>query len=302
MNKTLITAALVAIGMSACSGSPAAQESAASPATTTAVATPAAKSIAGASVAVKSGSSPFGQILVDEGGSTLYAFTNDIAAESTCTGTCAEAWPPVLVDPSWTVAPGLDAGVFSTVIRDDGGEQLMAGKFPLYRFSGDARPGDVNGQRSGGVWFVVDTKASIIEGDGASTTGTTEPTATTPTTQEAVAAPIVAVADNDLGQLLVDADGRTMYGFTKDADGTPTCVDGCANAWPPVIVDETLDLSTLPESASLSIVDRPEGSKQLKAGKWPLYYFSGDTAAGETNGQGSGGIWFVVGADTKLIK
>ena len=56
------------------------------------------------------------------------------------------------------MAPGLDSGVFSTVARDDGAAQLTAGQFPLYYFSGDARPGDVNGQGSGNVWFVVDPR------------------------------------------------------------------------------------------------------------------------------------------------
>ena len=118
----------------------------------------------------------------------------------------------------------------------------------------------------------------------------------------APAAPLVGVADNALGQLLADANGRTLYGLTQDAAGTPTCVGGCASAWPPVVVDDSLDLSSLPSAASFSIVDRPDGTKQLKAGKWPLYYFSGDTAAGEANGQGSGGVWFVVAPDAKLIK
>ena len=116
------------------------------------------------------------------------------------------------------------------------------------------------------------------------------------------AAPLLGVADNALGQLLAGANGRTLYGLTKDAGGTPTCVGGCATAWPPVIVDDSLDLSTLPSTASFSIVDRPDGTKQLKAGKWPLYYFSGDTAAGEANGQGSGGVWFVVAPNATLIK
>jgi predicted lipoprotein with Yx(FWY)xxD motif len=171
----------------------------------------------------------------------------------------------------------------------------MAGKFPLYRFSGDARPGDVNGQGSGGVWFVVDGSANIVQDDAAAPTETSA-------APVAEAAPLLGVSDNELGQLLADAAGRTLYGFTKDADGTPTCVDGCANAWPPVVVDESLDLGTLPDSATFSIVDRPDGSKQLKAGKWPLYYFSGDTAPGDTNGQASGGIWFVVAPDATLIK
>jgi predicted lipoprotein with Yx(FWY)xxD motif len=126
--------------------------------------------------------------------------------------------------------------------------------------------------------------------------------ASPPETTAAPAAPLLGVADNALGQLLADANGRTLYGLTQDAAGTPTCVGGCAAAWPPVVVDDSLDLSSLPSTASFSIVDRPDGTKQLKAGKWPLYYFSGDTAAGEANGQGSGGVWFVVAPNATLIK
>jgi len=229
----------------------------------------------------------------------LYAFTNDTDAKSTCTGTCAEAWPPVIVDPSWSVAPGLDAGVFSTVIRDDGSEQLTAGRFPLYRFSGDARPGDVNGQGSGGVWFVVSTDALPVEGDAAPSIEV----APSPNSQAPVAtAPLVSVVDNPLGKILAGPTGLTLYALTKDADGVPTCSDACAKAWPPVLVDASIDLSTLPNAQMFSVVDRPDGSKQLKAGKWPLYTFSGDAAPGDTNGQGSGGVWFVVGEDGKLLK
>jgi predicted lipoprotein with Yx(FWY)xxD motif len=297
MKKHHIVAIATLTALTACAGSEAAKTATpTTPPTAPAVATtlpPAAA--AGTTVVVKAGSSSFGQILVDATGNTLYAFTNDTAAQSTCTGACADAWPPVLVDPSWTVAPGLDAGVFSTVVRPDGGEQLTAGRFPLYRFSGDARPGDANGQGSGRVWFVVDDKASIIEGDAAAPTDTSA-------APPAEAAPFLGVADTELGQLLADANGRTLYGLTKDSDGTPTCVDGCATAWPPVVVDGSLDLSSLPSSASFSIVDRPDGTKQLKAGTWPLYYFSGDSAAGEANGQGSGDVWFVVAADATLIK
>ena len=300
MKKQHIIAVSMITGLAtlaACGGSEAVKPAVptAVPVASVPVATTVAPATAGASVVVKAGSSSFGQILVDATGNTLYAFTNDTAAQSTCTGTCADAWPPVIVDPSWTVAPGLDAGVFSTIIRTDGSEQLMARRFPLYRFSGDARPGDVTGQGSGGVWFVVDGSANIIENSQVAPTDTGA-------TPKAAAAPLLGVADNELGQLLADATGRTLYGFTKDANGSPTCVDGCAQAWPPVVVDESLDLSTLPGSATFSIVDRPDGTKQLKAGKWPLYYFSGDTAAGDANGQGSGGIWFVVAPNATLIK
>ena len=76
---------------------------------------------------------------------------------------CADAWPPVIVDSQWSVGPGLDTGVFSTVRRDDGTEQLVAGKFPLYDYSGDAAPGDRNGQGSGDVWFIVGTDAKLVK-------------------------------------------------------------------------------------------------------------------------------------------
>ena len=55
-------------------------------------------------------------------------------------------------------------------------------------------------------------------------------------------------------------------------------------------------------TAAITTVDAPGGGTMLKAGKWPLYRFAGDAAPGDTNGQGSGGVWFVVGADGKLIK
>lgn len=312
------------LALSACGSSTKATPVAAEAPTASAAPTPStgAKPAAGAGVALKAASSPVGQILVDAQGRTLYAFTNDVNAQSTCTGTCAEAWPPQIVDESWTVAPGLDSGIFSTSARADGTLQLMAGKFPLYYFSGDAKPGDVNGQGSGGVWFAVTPNATTVPGPavgGAPTTAAAAPTTAaaapatagygkaavgpTTTASAATAAPsIVGVADNALGSIVVDSKGRTLYAFTKDVDGTSTCVDGCAKAWPAVLVNGDIAVGSGLDKGQFTTVARVDGTKQLKLGKWPLYYFSGDTAAGETNGQGSGGSWFVIGKDAKLIK
>lgn len=128
----------------------------------------------------------------------------------------------------------------------------------------------------------------------------------TPTTAAPAAAAkqpsLVSVAASDLGQILADAEGMTLYGFTDDANGQPTCVAACAKAWPPLTVAGSFDVSTLPASGAFSIVARADGTSQLKSGKWPLYYFAGDGAEGETNGQASGGKWFVVGADGVLVK
>jgi predicted lipoprotein with Yx(FWY)xxD motif len=289
-------AALAAVGLAACGGgSHDATPAAAPPA-------PAASAPAPAStIAVKVADAAGGKILVGTDGKTLYGFTNDVAATSTCYSTCAQAWPPVLVGSEWMVGPGLDSGVFSTITRDDGTTQLVAGKFPLYEYAGDAAPGDTNGQASGDVWYVVGSDAKLIKDLPAAAPATTAPAAPATTAAPAPAPASITLADTPLGKIMVDAEGRTLYAFTNDKDGTSTCNGACAKAWPaaPITGDPVAGDGI---TAALTTVDNPAGGKMLKAGKWPLYRFSGDAAPGDTNGQGSGGVWFVVGADGKLIK
>jgi predicted lipoprotein with Yx(FWY)xxD motif len=297
--------ALAAVGLAACGGG-SSDSPAAAPALAPAQApAPASAPVAGAPVAVKVADSTTGKILIGADGRTLYGFTNDVDAKSTCYSTCAAAWPPVLVDSQWSVGPGLDTGVFSTVLRDDGTEQLVAGKFPLYAYSGDAAPGDHNGQGSGDVWFIVASDAKLVktaaDAKAAATTTVAPAAAAATTAAPAPAAPALKLADTPLGKIMVDADGHTLYAFTKDANGTPTCTDACAKAWPAAKVTGT-PASDPAITAAITTVDAPGGGSMLKAGKWPLYRFAGDAAAGDTNGQGSGGVWFVVGADGKLIK
>jgi len=108
-----------------------------------------------------------------------------------------------------------------------------------------------------------------------------------------VPATTVASRDSSLGSVLVDGNQLTLYGLTKDSDGTPTCVDACAVAWPPLTITGTTVPAGL-DASVFSVVSRPDGTHQLKAGKWPLYRYVGDAAPGDVNGQGSGGVWFVV--------
>ena len=129
-------------------------------------------------------------------------------------------------------------------------------------------------------------------------------TATPGSTPVAPATPPTAsamLADTTLGKIVVDSDGRTLYAFANDADGTSTCTGACAKAWPAAIVTAA-PVPGPGVTATLSLVDAPDGGKMLKAGQWPLYRFAGDATAGDTNGQGSGGAWFVVRADGTLVK
>ena len=120
-------------------------------------------------------------------------------------------------------------------------------------------------------------------------------TPATSTTSRSAASAAVAVdaRDTALGRVLVDGKQLTLYGLTNDDHGTSTCVDACAMAWPP----ETVQGAALPsglDPAIFSVVTRPDGTHQLKAGMWPLYRFAGDAAPGDVNGQGTGGVWYVV--------
>jgi len=109
----------------------------------------------------------------------------------------------------------------------------------------------------------------------------------------------VATAETSIGTVLVDGAGRTLYAFTEDTAGEPTCIDACAGAWPPALVDGAPAVGDL-DPTLFSTVEHPEGA-QLKVGDHPLYTFAGDAAAGDVNGHGSGDVWFAVAADGTLI-
>ena len=113
----------------------------------------------------------------------------------------------------------------------------------------------------------------------------------------------IALADNALGSILVDANGMTLYGFTPDEGGTPTCYDDCATAWPPLLADSAAAATVAEglDASKLTTVERTDGGLQVVYGGWPLYFFASDTAAGDATGQGVGTKWYVVGADGALI-
>jgi predicted lipoprotein with Yx(FWY)xxD motif len=117
----------------------------------------------------------------------------------------------------------------------------------------------------------------------------------------ATGAAAVTLADSKLGKIIVDANGMTLYAFLKDTGGASACSGACANAWPPAAATGTPTAGT-GITGSLTAVARPDGTMQLKLGDWPLYRFAGDAAAGDTNGQGSNSVWYVVGADGQPIK
>jgi len=114
----------------------------------------------------------------------------------------------------------------------------------------------------------------------------------------------IDLATDALGEIIVDGKGVTLYAFTPDEAGTPTCYDDCAASWPPLLAEggAAPAAGTGLDASKLTTVDRTDGTKQVKYGDWPLYYFAGDSAAGDTNGQGLATKWYVVDATGAMIK
>lgn len=132
------------------------------------------------------------------------------------------------------------------------------------------------------------------------------PSAAAPSAEASVAAPAgpatIALAETSLGTVIVDSAGKTLYLFEKDTAGESTCYDDCAATWPPLLATGEAVAGTGLDASKLTTVDRTDGTKQVKYGDWPLYYFAADAAAGDTNGQAVGDIWWVVDATGAAIK
>lgn len=91
------------------------------------------------------------------------------------------------------------------------------------------------------------------------------------------------------GDVLVAANGMTLYTFDKDAPNKSNCNDGCLKAWPALIA--TADTKV---SGEFSIVTRDDGAKQIAMNGKPLYFYVADQKAGDVTGDGSGGVWHAI--------
>ena len=93
---------------------------------------------------------------------------------------------------------------------------------------------------------------------------------------------------------LTGQNGMTLYVLTSDTPDTSTCTASCATNWPPLTVPSgTTATSPVGAMDSFGTITRPDGTTQVTYNHMPLYYYSGDSAAGDTNGEGKLGVWFV---------
>ncbi len=99
------------------------------------------------------------------------------------------------------------------------------------------------------------------------------------------------------GKILTNKDGMTLYTFDKDKDGVSNCYGGCAAKWPPYIAKEGAEAKK-----GWGLVERKDGSKQWTYNNQPLYTWVGDTKAGDTTGDGVGGVWHTAEKGKKAAK
>lgn len=136
----------------------------------------------------------------------------------------------------------------------------------------------------------------------ASSSAAAAPSSTGSGTMGTSAGTDLATADSDLGKIVVDGKGMTLYYFTKDTKGTKTsaCTGECLDAWPIAVAagDKPVVDGV---SGTVGTIDAPDGSKQLTLNGMPLYYFAQDKEPGDTLGQGLNDVWYVAAPDGEMI-
>lgn len=114
----------------------------------------------------------------------------------------------------------------------------------------------------------------------------------------------VAVGNTNLGKILVDSSGRTLYLFEADTGTQSTCSGACAHAWPALTTSGSPNAGGRASTAGLATTVRSDGTTQVTYHGHPLYHFINDKNAGETNGAGVtafGARWDVVSASGDRI-
>ena len=161
----------------------------------------------------------------------------------------------------------------------------------------------------------VTVEPTTVATEAPATDAATEPAATdaateAPATDAPTGVPVTGAATVNVaevetfGQALVDAEGRSLYLFTNDTQnsGTSSCTGDCLVEWPPLFTDGEPVAGEGVDATMLGTITLPDGTSQVTYNGWPLYYFHEDTAAGDTNGQGLGGVWFLVTPAGEMIE
>jgi predicted lipoprotein with Yx(FWY)xxD motif len=113
----------------------------------------------------------------------------------------------------------------------------------------------------------------------------------------------VQVADHpELGKILTDGNGMTLYLYTKDEANVSNCYDQCAVNWPPLLVGAGAEpLAGQGLTGQLGTTERTDGGRQVTYNGMPLYFWIRDSNPGDVTGQGVGDVWYVVHPDISTM-
>jgi len=254
-------------------------------------------------------SADYGNYLTDSNGVTLYMFEIDYAGTtSACYGSCATAWPPLLIASGKTpvASVGVTQSLLGTITRTDGGIQVTYNKWPLYYYKGEINIGGVasvnvvgcqgvNG--SGGYWFIMNPEGKV------SFFAKGRPANLASGNNLEVAASLSTI----LGDYIADKDKVVLYTFEKDQFLKSNCYTDCATAWPPLIYAGTTfpTIGTGVNKDLIFLTSRTDGTKQITYNGWPLYYYKDEKTAGTQNCQNknmNGGYWWIISPNGDVNK
>jgi predicted lipoprotein with Yx(FWY)xxD motif len=269
--------------------------------------TPSAAQPSGSAVAVTAAPSPYGKVLFTAGGKALYVFTFDettghgLPLHSTCTGSCATAWPPLLApgpDGPLTASGGVHRGELGTVPRTgpQGQTEYQVTYYghPLYEFVRDTTSGAVTGENVAafnGIFWLDHVSGRPAPGQAH-----------------------VMLENSPSGPTLAAATAhgtyRSQYMLTYDPQRATTCTGPCTGIWPPLLTGRQAAAGTGVRRNGLGILHRPDGTLQVTYFGHPVYYFAFDLGPGApsglTNGeyyvdQFSHGVWWLLNPDGSAL-
>lgn len=229
------------------------------------------------------------QFFVDGEGNTIYGFIKDYKNQNNFTK------PDFSNDGVWPIFYKEIKSLPSILNADDFGEidvhgemQLTYKGWPLYYFGQDENRGETKGVSvpAPGVWPIVNQN-----------------------TEMAPDAPTILLSENEtFGKILTDNQGRSLYFFTRDVDGTSKCAGGCLSVWPIFYTEEIiLENSNDLEPSNFGTITLTDGTtKQTTYKGWPLYYYAPASDGviedpGATAGDAVNDVWYIAKPDFDLM-
>jgi predicted lipoprotein with Yx(FWY)xxD motif len=222
------------------------------------------------------------QYMVDDRGRTLYGFIRDRINTNNFTKAdfSNDAVWPIFEGGIRSVPSNLDRTLFGE-IEVFGKKQTTYNGWPLYYFGQDEM---VKGSNKGisfpapGVWPII-----------------------TPDINMPPSPETILLKEHELfGKILTDAEGNTLYFFTRDVVESSNCSGNCIINWPVFYTEDVIFSGDL-DSEDFNEIERNDGSRQTTYKGWPLYYFNNDNNPGEVNGEAVGNVWYVAKPDYSVM-